>query len=120
MRKITIKRQHLPQRCEICHQSDYFNPLNNYCKRCSPLSNLINKNNRKINNGNAPVISDGLKYSSIIVFTFISLMGWILAFSEYGSSYIGEKLGGLMLIIMITTPAIAISALCKSVEKNHR
>lgn len=35
---ITIKKEKLPERCEICHQKDYFNPINNYCKRCTLLS----------------------------------------------------------------------------------
>mgnify|MGYP001286563086 CR=1 FL=1 len=41
---ITIKKEKLPERCEICHQKDYFNPINNYCKRCS-LSSLTTSDN---------------------------------------------------------------------------
>jgi len=44
---ITIKKEKLPERCEICHQKDYFNPTNNYCKRCS-LSNLATSDNHNL------------------------------------------------------------------------
>src|SRR5690349_10984771 len=32
---IKLKVESLPERCEICHQSDYFDQLQNYCSRCS-------------------------------------------------------------------------------------
>jgi hypothetical protein len=31
---IKVKKSGLAERCEICHQSDMFNPENNTCKRC--------------------------------------------------------------------------------------
>lgn len=30
----SIVNQSAPQRCEICHQADFFNPATNYCARC--------------------------------------------------------------------------------------
>ena len=35
MIKIIIKNENLATRCEICHQSDYFNPETGDCLRCS-------------------------------------------------------------------------------------
>ncbi len=36
--RITIRGTSPPERCEICHQSDVFNPTTEYCKRCSESS----------------------------------------------------------------------------------
>lgn len=38
MSELKIKEQTLPVRCEVCHQSDLFDPVNNYCSRCTDLS----------------------------------------------------------------------------------
>jgi hypothetical protein len=35
-----IKNESLPSRCEICHQTDCFDALTNYCSRCQGLSHL--------------------------------------------------------------------------------
>lgn len=37
MKAIKIKRELLPTRCEICHQMDQYNAVNNYCARCKGL-----------------------------------------------------------------------------------
>jgi hypothetical protein len=47
MADIQIKSESLPQRCEICHQTDYYDPINNICLRCA---------NVPIQEVNAPVI----------------------------------------------------------------
>lgn len=33
-RKLKIKHESTPERCEICHQSDYLDPITNECLRC--------------------------------------------------------------------------------------
>src|SRR5688572_18742208 len=35
--KLKIKVESLPERCEVCHQSDLFDPVSNHCSRCSRL-----------------------------------------------------------------------------------
>src|SRR5215467_2525260 len=40
---LVIKTQSLPERCEICHQSDLFDPERNYCSRCSDVKVNIKK-----------------------------------------------------------------------------
>jgi len=35
MKEIQIKSESLPSRCEICHQSDLFEPEIDYCSRCN-------------------------------------------------------------------------------------
>lgn len=44
---ITIKKEKFAERCEICHQKDHFNPVNNYCKRCS-LASLTTSDNHSL------------------------------------------------------------------------
>lgn len=35
MANFTVKAESLPERCEICHQTDMFDPATGYCARCS-------------------------------------------------------------------------------------
>jgi hypothetical protein len=44
MAELQVKANHLPIRCETCHQSDCFVPDRNYCSRCADLicSNKLN------------------------------------------------------------------------------
>lgn len=37
MSDLLIKREHLPERCEVCHQSDAFDPISGKCSRCESL-----------------------------------------------------------------------------------
>jgi hypothetical protein len=37
MAVLQIKAEYLPSRCEICHQTDYFDAKTNYCSRCERL-----------------------------------------------------------------------------------
>ncbi|MBI4853448.1 MAG: hypothetical protein HY819_16765 [Acidobacteria bacterium] len=44
MNKLTNLRIHtesLPIRCEVCHQTDCFNPDQNWCSRCKGLSSKV-------------------------------------------------------------------------------
>lgn len=34
MEKLQVKIEHLPSRCEVCHQSDLFDAEKSFCKRC--------------------------------------------------------------------------------------
>jgi hypothetical protein len=34
---LKIKEEHLPERCEICHKNDCFDPKTNFCSRCSGI-----------------------------------------------------------------------------------
>lgn len=35
---LTIRRENLPVRCEICHQTDLFDPETGQCGRCEPVN----------------------------------------------------------------------------------
>ncbi|KAF0241696.1 MAG: hypothetical protein FD167_3975 [bacterium] len=37
MPEIKLKTERLPTRCEVCHQADLFDAINNHCQRCSNL-----------------------------------------------------------------------------------
>lgn len=41
MENLQIKSESLPNRCEICHQSDFFDPIRNICTRCSIVQEKI-------------------------------------------------------------------------------
>jgi hypothetical protein len=43
MNNLYVKSESLPERCEICHQSDFFIPKTNYCSLCSSIP-AINRN----------------------------------------------------------------------------
>jgi hypothetical protein len=44
--KIIVRNEYLPERCEICHQRDLFNPRNGSCSRCSNIRiPIINEEN---------------------------------------------------------------------------
>ena len=43
MPKLKIKTEHLPKRCEICHQKDCFDAYLNHCSRCSPNNQAIDQ-----------------------------------------------------------------------------
>jgi hypothetical protein len=38
MSELQIKAESLPERCEVCHQTDCFDPVNNHCTRCAGVS----------------------------------------------------------------------------------
>ena len=38
MPAIKVKKESLAKRCEICHQSDYFDPEKDLCARCKKLT----------------------------------------------------------------------------------
>lgn len=43
MGNLKIKTESLPERCEICHQSDCFDPVTNRCTRCQNVATPVNK-----------------------------------------------------------------------------
>ena len=50
MSKVKVKVEKLAERCEICHQKDYFDAVKNYCYRCEKVDKVeFNKNKKIIN-----------------------------------------------------------------------
>src|SRR5688572_25028872 len=80
MDKLKINEEHFPQRCEICHQSDFFDAENNHCLRCYKVTREIsmpeiNTDNKKENSNNFIVI--------IIIF----ILTTILLISNFSNSF---------------------------------
>ncbi len=50
---LTVRRENLPVRCEICHQTDLFDPETGNCMRCVPATvgtPLLRQNEAAVNN----------------------------------------------------------------------
>lgn len=86
-KELNVKRESLAERCEICHQSDQFDPTTNCCSRCElvPLdpdqsgseSELNPQDFKKWATGCAPIVISMLAgiFSSIL---FVSLFSFLL------------------------------------------
>jgi hypothetical protein len=48
MEKLKIKATTNAERCEICHQTDQFEPLTNFCGRCQPVGNVATPASRPL------------------------------------------------------------------------
>lgn len=40
MEKLIVRHESPPQRCEVCHQTDQFNPETGFCARCQSALNI--------------------------------------------------------------------------------
>lgn len=48
--RFKIKKQSFAQKCDICHQADCFDAVNNFCSRCAELKELLaSQQNIKVN-----------------------------------------------------------------------
>lgn len=70
--KLKVKTESLPERCEICHQSDLFDPQRNQCSRCSgidvkPVSSLTSSGSYITAITKARSVQSGGIYSLIII-----------------------------------------------------
>lgn len=52
-KKLTVTKEHLPKRCEICHQSDMFFAEKEYCERCNDHKHKI-KNSSVVTHAKNP------------------------------------------------------------------
>ncbi len=102
-KELKIKRESLAKRCEICHQSDQFDPATNRCSRCElvPLnpdqsgseSELNPQDFKKWATGCAPILISGV---TAILFNFGLAFVLFLLFEMFGS--VGE--GSLMFFVV--------------------
>ena len=86
MSRITVKREKLAVRCEICHQMDKFNPKKNYCKRCYKFN--PNRDNQAIVstnfiNGLSNVLFFGWK-----MFLFITIPSFVSSVLALGAIFL--------------------------------
>ncbi|MBK7992884.1 MAG: hypothetical protein IPK14_05535 [Blastocatellia bacterium] len=74
MADLKIKTQSLPERCEICHKVDLFDPIANFCQRCNNITKP-SKSQKLINNlVNHPQLRNVNNWK--ILFTFI-ISRWV-------------------------------------------
>jgi hypothetical protein len=38
--KLQVKNESLPERCDVCHQNDFFDPQTSFCTRCQTQTKL--------------------------------------------------------------------------------
>lgn len=98
MAKLKVKTESLPERCEICHQTDYFDALNNYCSRCSGLK-IVVKPPELVNPRN-PSNNQEISYKNTIawitcVFLFIGSMLGLVEYKDVDG-------GNLLLILLLS------------------
>lgn len=60
MNKIEIKNTSLPERCEVCHQADQFDPNTNICFRCQVDNDGTSETNYNESSGNLLAYKDFL------------------------------------------------------------
>lgn len=106
-KELNVKRESLAKRCEICHQSDQFDPLTGLCVRCQTVAGLFQsspaapskatfKGNRRTG-----AVSLGIMYGLFLAFYLVCLMG-ILA-DRYVSNYedrLGVVSSGFFVILL--------------------
>jgi hypothetical protein len=95
MRKIQIKKERHPIRCEICHKADFFKPTLNYCDRCSTL---ILSRGKSIKDTNSLYFSQTIVWQNIdsyLLHKFKSILSLttILVFIKIILSYEVEPMG---------------------------
>jgi hypothetical protein len=88
--KLKVKTESLPQRCEICHQSDCFDAQSNFCSRCSGVPQIQTRATINIVRKAATLTDAELGVASgMSVGMFIGIIFWcnnLVKFSIYQSS----------------------------------
>lgn len=119
MQQIQINEQSLPKRCEVCHQSDYFDSATNYCSRCKISALQINsQTSQSITNSKITInvkmlasdyvhslryhnLSNKLMLSVLLLFYLSGLsIFFYTAMSSSEFSYSDIDLGKLLVILL--------------------
>jgi uncharacterized BrkB/YihY/UPF0761 family membrane protein len=75
MKELKINNEFLPSRCEICHQSDVFDPVNNCCLRCEKIEIIQSKN----------ISSRNIKRNRTRVVIIATILTWVIACGVYAN-----------------------------------
>ncbi|MBX7218524.1 MAG: hypothetical protein K1Y36_01120 [Blastocatellia bacterium] len=111
---LTIRKENFPTRCDICHQSDRFNPATGTCQRC-----LLVFENKSVSAPravkelpNGRWLRQGIRLSWVALVTILSicLVGW-LGVSMLGSSFRPTRLMVQLGIICLVTALVALRLL---------
>jgi hypothetical protein len=103
MSKLTILKESTPYRCEICHQSDYFDPKTNSCSRCGDVKNLpALKTNTKLSNVLAAINSPNRQ---IVIPSAVSLEELGHSFTIVYKWFSTKRLGFIFLLMSTAFPS---------------
>ncbi|MBI4748317.1 MAG: hypothetical protein HY774_07490 [Acidobacteria bacterium] len=108
---LIVRREHLPERCEICHQSDQFDPPTGLCVRCQAIASQLQsssvapsevalKGNRRTG-----AASLGIIYSVFLAVYLMILMGVLT--DKYIANY-ESQLGvvGSGFVVILLSPFV--------------
>src|SRR5262245_26993727 len=103
--ELKIRKKSLPDRCEICHQADYFNPQTNHCSRCAnitaPIPSPPERRTEEITiRRNSPYYYFGLIIGALFSLLFIAPVSILNIIMNYlrgktNSSVTGGIIGGI-------------------------
>jgi hypothetical protein len=85
--RLKVKTETLANRCDICHQNDFYNPDTNQCSRCVEIQEILNNN---INPNNVKIFPHWTK-----------LISWGLIGAILGTTLGESALTGLCLSLML-------------------
>ena len=116
---LIVRREHLPERCEICHQSEQFDPVANHCSRCSLVktpspSSPGHKDPKGFSNQlttNEKIQVAGL--GMIYCFIFAACLGFLTLYVvvQFKLGFIFElQMFGLGIVLVILSPIIGLIA----------
>ncbi|MBL8149463.1 MAG: hypothetical protein JNN15_06010 [Blastocatellia bacterium] len=123
MNKIEIKSELLPERCEICHQADCFEPKTGHCSRCHSIIDAeMLRRAELLRQGFVNPQAQGKDFNSVAgrlgwfkVVTMIPMVSfsayiWGITFSEgYGKWPITNPLlAVIVLLLFLSCPLLAI------------
>lgn len=91
MAEIKIRSETPNQRCEICHQTDCFNPINNFCTRCNNLYNFFKIRQIYFNEKRQAWINFRRRVLDSIILNNRS-KGWLLSSSSLAISIVNQLL----------------------------
>lgn len=87
--KITVKTQSLPERCDICHQIDLFDPLTGDCARCKEAKAIAIQSDMSL--------AATLK-SYVPMFAMPVASGW----KRFANLFIDTIVGGVLSLCVLT------------------
>jgi hypothetical protein len=91
MEELKVKTETLPNRCEICHQADQFDPVERRCLRCANISESVSKLTDRIEISYNLTPKDLFKFNlytlpRMFYLQFIAVICWLgLAYATFSS-----------------------------------
>lgn len=100
MSKFHIFNQSFPKRCEVCHQTDCYDAVRNYCSRCSGITPTINTNIKTDKNKQFVYKISNLfkqnKWIAVSLSVLLSLIGTLLIFNHLVSKRRNNEISAKM------------------------